>query len=366
MRFILLFAAAILALNSSSAIVQRYLYLSIPDGAQEKDPVDPGVYVFDIDNNHEFVKFIPMPSFENGLRGFAPSLVNHAAYYTDTSGLIGCLDLETEEIVWERTHEYGWDRACITRDGSTIYAPYGWWYLPANGGFAVIDAKNGDILEKHITGRSPHNSLITQDGQYMLIGGYNMLNMYKADDLTEIWKFTAVGEIGVFPFTVDSASKYAYVCHRRHVGFDILDLEVGLKIQNIDYGDPPAERRTHGIALTPDETEVWISDQAANQLVVYDNTTMPPTFDQEIKLTRGGHGWVTFSIDGRYAWTHTPDIIDRKSRRIVGTLKTKEGVPIGTSKFFEAHFEDGKLIRIADQFGLGMKTVGPPSLVNLP
>ena len=60
--------------------------------------------------------------------------------------------------------------------------------------------------------------------------------MYRAVDLTEIWKFTAVGEVGVFPFTVDSANKYAYVCHRQHVGFDILDLESVTKEHSIDYG----------------------------------------------------------------------------------------------------------------------------------
>ena len=76
-----------------------------------------------------------------------------------------------------------------------------------------------------------------------------------------------MGEVGVFPFTVDSANKYAYVCHHQHVGFDILDLESGTKIHSIDYGDPPIERRPHGVALTPDETEVWISDQATRRAI---------------------------------------------------------------------------------------------------
>ncbi|MCG8526477.1 MAG: hypothetical protein MI748_08865 [Opitutales bacterium] len=349
----------------SAGDIQRYLYLSIPDGAQKRDPVEPGIYVFDIDDEHKFVKFIPMPSFSRGLRGFCPSLANHSAYYTDTKGLIGCFDLEADKIVWERYHDYGWDRACITDDGSKIYAPFGWWHRAADGGFAIINPENGDILDNVITGGSPHNSLITQDGKYMLVGGWSWLNMYDVETDEVIWRFTAIGDDGVFPFVVNSDSTLGYVCHRRHVGFDVVDLVKGNKLHTIGYGDEPPARRTHGVGLTPDESEVWISDQHENQLIVYDNTVMPPVFKQEIPLSRGGHGWITFSIDRRFAWCHTPDVIDPKTKEVVATLMTEDGTPIASSKFFEAHFKDGKLIRVGNQFGLGMKTRGPLKLKDL-
>jgi hypothetical protein len=72
-----------------------------------------------------------------------------------------------------------------------------------------------------------------------------------------------------------------------------------------------------------------------------------------VDLTVGGHGWVTFSLDGRYAWCHTPDVIDARSRKIVTTLKDENGNLVSGSKFIEVHFRDGKVVDMGDQFGLG-------------
>jgi hypothetical protein len=35
-------------------------------------------------------------------------------------------------------------------------------------------------------------------------------------------------------------------------------------------------RTTHGVALTPDESELWISDQVGKKLFIFDATKMPP------------------------------------------------------------------------------------------
>jgi hypothetical protein len=75
-----------------------------------------------------------------------------------------------------------------------------------------------------------------------------------------------------------------------------------------------------------------------------------------VDLTEGGpewHGWVAFSLDGKFAWCHTPDVIDAKSRKIVARLKDENGKPASGSKFIEVHFKDGKVVAMGDQFGLG-------------
>ena len=68
---------------------------------------------------------------------------------------------------------------------------------------------------------------------------------------------------------------------------------------------------------------------------------------------QGGHGWVTFSLDGRYAWCHTPDVLDARTRKIVATLQDENGKPVCGSKFIEVQFRDGKVVEMGDQFGLG-------------
>ena len=69
----------------------------------------------------------------------------------------------------------------------------------------------------------------------------------------------------------------------------------------------------------------------------------------------GGHGWVCFSLDGKYAWCHTPDIFDVKTRKRVAVFKDRSGKPVSSSKFIEVHFEKGKVVRVGNEFGLGRK-----------
>jgi hypothetical protein len=162
-----------------------------------------------------------------------------------------------------------------------------------------------------------------------------------------------VGESGVFPFTIDSRNRYAYVCLGKHVGFDLVDLRTGKVPHRVLAGSEPIPHRTHGAALTPDEKELWISDQEGRKLFIFDASQVPPRETGHVDLSQGGHGWVTFSLDGRFAWCHTTDVVDVRTRKIVATLKDEHGGMVNGSKFIEVHFRDGKVVAMGDQFGLG-------------
>jgi hypothetical protein len=82
---------------------------------------------------------------------------------------------------------------------------------------------------------------------------------------------------------------------------------------------------------------------------------MPPEPRGHVELSDGGHGWVCFSLDGRYAWCHTPDVFDVKSKRLVATLRDEKGKPVSGSKFIEVHFREGKVVEMGNEFGLGRK-----------
>src|SRR3954471_20780187 len=140
--------------------LKRYLYISMPDGAQEAlAPHAPGIAVFDMDNGHKLVRFIPVPQFIQGggmgvnarplgLRGFCVSLATHSAYYSAENGLIGQFDLETEKVVWETHLPEGADRADVTLDGKKLYVPTGYWDLGRNAGMLIVDAHHGSVLKR--------------------------------------------------------------------------------------------------------------------------------------------------------------------------------------------------------------------------
>jgi enamine deaminase RidA (YjgF/YER057c/UK114 family) len=169
-----------------------------------------------------------------------------------------------------------------------------------------------------------------------------------------------VGPFGgsVRPFTVNGVQTRAYVCVNDLLGFEIGDLTTGKLLHRVEvkgFQRGPIKRHgcpSHGVGLTPDETEVWVVD-AANQMVhVFDNTTDPPTQKESIKL-REQPGWVTFSLDGKYAYPSTGEVIDTATKKIVAALADETGREVHSEKMVEVHFKDGKPVANGDQFGVG-------------
>src|ERR1700682_5629426 len=111
---------------------------------------------------------------------------------------------------------------------------------------------------------------------------------------------------------------------------------------------------SHGIALTPDETELWLADAANSVIHVFDATVMPPKQTTSIKL-RDQPGWITFGTDGRIAYPSTGDVVDIRAKRIVATLEDETGRHVQSEKLLEVVFANGKPVRAGDQFGIGGK-----------
>ena len=337
--------------------IKHYLYLSTPDAAQPGGS-GSGILIFDIDQGHRFVRRIAVPAFsKEGLRGFCASARNHAAYYSMTSRRLGCFDLESESVVWEQTYDTGCDRACVTPDGKKLYVPTGWWWRGTNSGLLVVNPRDGSVMDRIPVGLQAHNSIASLNGQYVFLGTETALTIFNTRDNSIAKRIDDVGEAGVFPFTIDSRNEFAYVCLGKHVGFDVVSLREGRAIHRVTAEASPIPHRTHGAGLTPDGRELWISDQDGKKLFIFDATKMPPVQIGQVDLSQGGHGWITFSLDGRYAWCHTPDVIDVKTRKVVATLKDEQGAPICSSKFFEVQMKNGKVVEVGDQFGLGRKHV---------
>jgi len=356
-RHLSLFAllCSVVALGFGQSPTKRYLYLSTPDGAQEEGRSGTGILIFDIDNGHKFVRRIDIPIFKEGLRGFTGNLKTRRVYYSTTNRRLGCFDLETEKVVWDQTYPAGCDRSAITLDGKKIYAPTGWWYKGDDSGFLVVNADNGDLIKRINVGPQAHNSIVSLDGRFLYLGTTTMVTVFDPTNDSIIRQIKDVGERGIFPYTMDSKNRIGYICLGDHVGFDVVNLQTGAVLHRVFPAGERIPHRTHGAGLTPDETELWISDQVGKKLFIFDATKMPPTPKGHVELSQGGHGWVCFSLDGKYAWSHTPDVFDLKTKKLVATLKDENGTPVSSSKFIEVHVRDGKVVQMGHEFGLGRK-----------
>jgi DNA-binding beta-propeller fold protein YncE len=261
--------------------------------------------------------------------------------------------------VWEQTYDGNCcDRMAISPDGKTMYVPTfegPYWY--------VVDAKTGNLIKTVQTPQSvgAHNTIWSPDGSKVFMAGLQSNVMSIADPKTH----TVVQTVGPFanrvrPFTVNGAGTLIYANVNDLLGFQIGDVKTGKVIHTVEVqGYGWARERlaghgcpSHGVALSPDEKEVWVVDAANSSVHVFDNTVMPPKQIKTIKV-RDQPFWLTWSINGKWVYAASGDIIDAQSKQVVASLKDEMGRDVEGEKVVEVLYENGKLLKTVDQFGVG-------------
>ncbi|HAM73917.1 MAG TPA: hypothetical protein DCM86_19990 [Verrucomicrobiales bacterium] len=337
---------------------RHLLYVATPGIRDYLEYGGHGVVVFDIDQGHKFVKRIPLAGLDEkgkplNVKGVAAH-AGTARLYVTTTRTLSCLDLVSERLLWEKPYDGGCDRLALSPDGRVIYLPsleQGHWH--------VVDAGSGSILKRIETGAGAHNTLYSPDGRRAFLAGLKSPVLRVADTSTH----GVVLEVGPFsdmvrPFTVNGGGTRCYVNVNNLLGFEVGDLKTGRKLWRVEVaGFPvgPTKRHgcpSHGIALTPDEKELWLTDAHNRRVHLFDATRMPPRQLQAIEL-RDEPGWITFSIDGRYAYPSTGDVIEVASRAVVGGLTDETGAAVQSEKLLEVDFDGGRPIRAGSQFGVG-------------
>jgi hypothetical protein len=184
--------------------------------------------------------------------------------------------------------------------------------------------------------------------------------------VAETKNHTISKEVGPFmasirPFTINGKQTLCFVNVNGLLGFEVGDLTTGkklhqVKVEGFEIG--PVKRHgcpSHGIALTPDEKELWLADAANQRLHIFDASLMPPKQKESISL-RDQPGWITFSMDGKYVYPSTGEIIEAKTRKIITSLQDENGNPVQSEKIVEIHFNGKKPVAAGDQFGFGRIT----------
>ena len=368
-------AALIVALPQGLAAVEKnerterkLLYVAEPGIRDYLQYGGHGVLVFDIGYGHRFVKRIPASGLDEhgrplNVKGICAS-ASTKRLYVSTTRTLTCFDLVTDKILWEKTYEGGCDRMAISPDGMVIYLP-----SLEKAHWHVVHALTGDVVKKIVTNSGAHNTIIGLDGRHAYLAGLASPVLRVADTKSH----EVIREVGPFssfirPFTVNGRGTLCFVNVNELLGFEIGDLATGGKLRRVEvqgFEQGPTARHgcpSHGIGLTPDEKELWLTDAHNSRLHIFDvgalasagadATEMPPRHVASIAL-RDQPGWVTFSIDGRYAYPSTGDVVDVATRRIVAGLKDEHGVDVQSEKMLEIDFKDGEPIRAGDQFGLG-------------
>lgn len=336
----------------------RFLYVATPGIRDYLEYGGHGVLVYDIDHNHRFVRRIASAGVDEkgkplNVKGICASAAT-GRLYVSTLRTLMCFDLLTDKLLWEKTYDGGCDRMSITPDGKTIYLPSfekETWH--------IIDAADGRVLATITPNSRAHNTIISPDGREAYLAGLGSPVLTVADVATH----AAVRTVGPFsaairPFTIDRRKAHVYVNVNGLLGFEIGDLQTGKMLQRVEVTgfEQGAVKRhgcpSHGIALSPDEKQLWLADGHNCRLHIFDLTGDKPKQVESIAV-RDQPGWITFGIDGRLVYSSTGDVIDARTRKIVATLQDESGAQVQSEKLLEIDFKDGRPSAAGNQFAIG-------------
>jgi DNA-binding beta-propeller fold protein YncE len=353
---------ACLFLHSQAAVAaptaRQFLYVAAPGIRDYLEYGGHGILIFDINQGHTFLKRLPASGLDEhqrplNVKGICASAVSQKLYVT-TTRTVSCYDLASGKLIWEKAYEGGCDRLALTPDGNTLYVPSfekEHWH--------VLNAATGEVLKKIVLNSGAHNTIVGPAGNFAYLAGLKSPLLRVVDCKTQ----DVVREVGPFgdfirPFTVNGKQTLCYVNVNGLLGFEIGDLKTGKKLARVTvagFETGPVKRHgcpSHGIGLTPDEKELWLTDATNKRVHIFDNTVMPSKQLQSI-LLKDEPGWITFSIDGRYAYPSTGDVIEVKSRKLLASLMDEKGIAVQSEKMLEIDFEGDRAVHTGDQFGLG-------------
>ena len=356
-------ASALFAISLAGqlpAAEQHLLYVASPGTRNYVEYGGVGILVFDIDNGYRFVRRIPTWDVPAGkepenVKGIAASANTGRVYVTSLNRMIA-IDMISGKKIWDKTYEGGCDRMAISPDGKLLYVPQ-----LEGPNWHVVDGGNGNVIATIETKSGSHNTIWSNDGQHVYLAGLKSPLLSIADPKTH----KVTGTVGPFdnvirPFTVNGSNTMVFVNINGLLGFEVGDIKTGKKLYHVEvegYKQGPVKRHgcpAHGIAFTPDEKELWLADCANSAIHVFDSTVMPPKQVTSLKA-RDCVGWLSFSMDGKFAYSSTGEIFDAATKKLVAALTDEAGHQVQSEKLLDVTVSNGKVIRAGNQFGLGMK-----------
>ena len=212
-----------------------------------------------------------------------------------------------------------------------------------DGKFVVVPIRDGDKVDivdvakhevvKSLPIKEPHNALNTGSNRYTFVSsmGSHEINVIDLEKM----EYSAVIPAGgrTRPYVVSPDGKTMYVAVADFHGFVIVDVPGKKVVERVEMpAEHPtphplqyesADTRTHGLALTPDGSELWVTSLLDDCLYIYDVKTKKIVGKVP---TGAGPNWLAFSPDGGHLYVSNADsgdvsVIDVRGRREITRVK---------------------------------------------
>lgn len=254
----------------------------------------------------------------DGTRLFTTSESDHTLRVLDTS---------TRALVSEIKLTGRPNQCAVTPDGRYVAVP-----IRDGESVDIVDVAQRKVV-KVLPVKAPHNAFNAGSNRYVFVSSMGSHAIHMID--LETMEYAATVPVGGVPrpFVVSRDGRTMYVALSDLHGFVIVDIAEKRVVRRVEmpteHPHPherpyePIDTLTHGLGLSPDGSEVWVTSLLDDAMYVYDVRSKKivgrvPVGD--------GPNWVTFSPDGKYVCVSNADsddvsIIDARARREVARLK---------------------------------------------
>jgi YVTN family beta-propeller protein len=216
------------------------------------------------------------------------------------------------------------NQCAVTPDGRFVGVP-----IRDGDSVDVIDVAQGKVV-KNLPVKVPHNCYNAHHNDHIFVTSMGA-HLVKLIDLKTLSYLAEIPVGGVpRPLAVTRDEKTLYCALSDLHGFVIADIAARKVVRKVELPLLPAGTKfpvphtpTHGLELTPDEMELWVTSCGTDTVYVYDTASGKITGKVAVGC---GPNWVTFSPDGKYCCVSNVlsddvSILDVAGRKEVARVK---------------------------------------------
>ncbi|MCU1306809.1 MAG: hypothetical protein JWN45_1504 [Acidobacteriaceae bacterium] len=232
------------------------------------------------------------------------------------------VDLEKNAIIASVKLTGRPNQCAVTPDGKYVVVP-----IRDGDSVNIVDVSRSQVV-KVLPIKEPHNAVSTDSNRYIYVSsmGGNEINIIDLKKMEYSDHIPVGGRPRPYVLSKDGTMMYVALANLHgFVMVDIVSKKVTRRVEiPAKTPGPPKplkfetpDTRTHGLALSPDEHELWVTSLVDDAIYIYDLQA------QKIvgALPTGeGPNWIVFSPDGKFAAVTNTDsddvsIIDVNTRK---------------------------------------------------
>lgn len=219
------------------------------------------------------------------------------------------------------------NQCAVTPDGKHVAIP-----IRDTDSVDIVDVAQQKVV-KTLPVKAPHNAFNAGSNRYIFVSSMGD-HAIKEIDLDSMDYSANIPTGGVpRPYVIAHDGRTMYVAVSDLHGFIVVDVPEKRIVRRVEmpaehptpheHPGEPINTLTHGLALSPDEKELWVTSLLDDAMYVYDVSAQKIVGHVPVG---SGPNWVAFSPDGKYvcvsnAADDNVSIIDVKARREVSRLK---------------------------------------------